>query len=179
MNSEEDFFIKQMRGVKPLKKNNRVIKENSVPKKKTLQKSQTTKTKKEIKKLIKPTQQPGFDLQKINLKKSIKKGFFKINKKVDFHGLSLLESEEIFITTISQCYEKGLRCLLFITGKGLYKSTHHQNEESPKLYHGVIRSAFTDWVKSKKLSKFILSYENASIEHGGDGAFYVYLRKKK
>ena len=53
MNSEEDFFIKQMRGVKPLKKNNRVIKENSVPKKKTLQKSQTTKTKKEIKKFYK------------------------------------------------------------------------------------------------------------------------------
>ena len=179
MNSEEDFFTKQMKGVKPLKKNNRVIKDTRITKKKILKKTPNTKTKTETKKLIKTTQQPKLDLEKINLKKGIKKGSFKIDKKIDFHGLSLLESEEIFIKTISQCYEKGLRCLLFVTGKGLYKSTHHQNEESPKLYHGVIRSAFTGWVKSKNLSKFILSYEIASIEHGGDGAFYVYLRKKK
>ena len=31
----------------------------------------------------------------------------------------------------------------------------------------------------KKFSKYILSFEQASIEHGGDGAFYVYLRKNK
>ena len=30
-----------------------------------------------------------------------------------------------------------------------------------------------------KFSKYILSFEQASIEHGGDGAFYVYLRKNK
>ena len=30
-----------------------------------------------------------------------------------------------------------------------------------------------------QFSKNILSFEQASIEHGGDGAFYVYLRKKK
>ncbi len=32
---------------------------------------------------------------------------------------------------------------------------------------------------TKTLSKYILSYEQASIEHGSDGAFYVYLRKNK
>ena len=51
--------------------------------------------------------------------------------------------------------------------------------KKPKLYHGVIRSAFFNWVKSKNFSKYILSFEQASIEHGGDGAFYVYLRKNK
>ena len=32
---------------------------------------------------------------------------------------------------------------------------------------------------SNKFSKYILSFEKASADHGGDGAFYVYLRKKK
>ena len=30
-----------------------------------------------------------------------------------------------------------------------------------------------------KFSKYILSFDQASIENGGEGAFYVYLRKKK
>ena len=68
---------------------------------------------------------------------------------------------------------------MFITGKGLFKVKKNNDYDSPKLYYGIIRNAFKEWVKSTKLSRLILSYENASIEHGGDGAFYVYLRKKK
>ena len=33
--------------------------------------------------------------------------------------------------------------------------------------------------KDPKLSKYILTFEKAGIEKGGDGAFYIYLRKKK
>ena len=54
-----------------------------------------------------------------------------------------------------------------------------KKEDKPKLYHGIIRSSFVEWARSKKFSKYILSFEQASIEHGGDGAFYVYLRKNK
>ena len=69
--------------------------------------------------------------------------------------------------------------MLFVTGKGLFKSKNHEESDKPKLYHGIIRSSFIEWASSKKLSKYILSFEQASIEHGGDGAFYVYLRKNK
>ena len=100
-----------------------------------------------------------------------------IDKKIDFHGKGLVESEKVFSDTILNCYNSGYRCLLFVTGKGLFKKSL-SNEKNPKLYHGVIRSAFIDWVKSSKFSKYILSFVQASIKHGGDGAFYVYLRKK-
>ena len=69
--------------------------------------------------------------------------------------------------------------MLFVTGKGLFKSKNYEESDKPKLYHGIIRSSFIEWAKSKKFSKYILSFEQASIEHGGDGAFYVYLRKNK
>ena len=69
--------------------------------------------------------------------------------------------------------------MLFVTGKGLYKSKNYEESDRPKLYHGIIRSSFVEWASLKKFSKYILSFEQASIEHGGDGAFYVYLRKNK
>ena len=90
-----------------------------------------------------------------------------------------MDAEESFSNTITHCYNNGLRCLLFVTGKGLFNGKKNDGANTPKLYHGVIRSAFFSWVKSKKFAKQILSYEKASAEHGGDGAFYVYLRKRK
>ena len=102
-----------------------------------------------------------------------------IDKKIDFHGKSLLDSQEQFGHTIIESYNNGKRCLLFVTGKGLFKSKNYEESDKPKLYHGIIRSSFVEWANSKKFSKYILSFEQASIEHGGDGAFYVYLRKNK
>jgi len=118
-------------------------------------------------------------LERVSIKKNIKKNILKIDKKIDFHGKSLLEAEEIFSSTVIDCFKQHKRCLLFITGKGVFKPKNHDESISPKLYHGVIRASFFDWVNSKNLSKYILSYEQASIEHGSDGAFYVYLRKNK
>jgi DNA-nicking Smr family endonuclease len=180
--NDDDLFLKEMKGVNPIKKNNKVeivkkkIKINKIirsPKNKTVndvsKKTQiTTKTK--ISK---------FKLENINIKKNLKNKSFKIDKKIDFHGKTLIDSEEEFFNTVINCYNQGLRCLLFVTGKGLFKLKENQKELKPKLYHGVIRSSFINWVKSDQLSKYILSYESALIDHGGDGAFYVYLRKKK
>lgn len=179
MTDKEDVFLKQMKGVDPIKKKNRIEKKN-----KTELFFKKIKTNKKIEILKKNKEHPEdiintkFSLENVNIKKSIKKGFFKIDQKVDFHGNSLLESEELFSTTIVQCYQGGQRCVLFVTGKGLYKHDE-KDENKPKLFYGLIRKSFLGWVKSNKFSKFILSYEGASVEHGGDGAFYVYLRKKK
>ena len=178
--SDNDFFIRQMKGVSPIKKNNRIEKKKPHIKNQLIQK-------KIIKKISNPPiknaefedKNSKFDLEKINIKKNIRNKSYKIDKKIDFHGANLLESEEIFSNTITECYNGGLRCLLFVTGKGLNKTTNNYEDNSPKLYHGVIRRQFFSWVKSNKFARYILSYEKASAEHGGDGAFYVYLRKNK
>ena len=179
MNNNDDFFLKQMKGVNPIKKNNRIKKEDPKSNYKFGKKS-TIKQKKTITSNVSRTiKNSEFFLEKIDLKKGIKKGSFNIDKKIDFHGKSLLESEDQFNSTIIESYNSGQRCLLFVTGKGLFKSKDIENTDKPKLYHGIIRSSFVEWAKSKKLSKYILSFEQASKEHGGEGAFYLYLRKKK
>ena len=91
----------------------------------------------------------------------------------------MLDSEEWFSNVILNSYNDGLRCLLFVTGKGVFKKKNIDDTDKPRLYHGVIRSEFIKWVRSEKFSKYILSFETSSAAHGGDGAFYVYLRRRK
>ena len=180
MSEENDLFLKQMKGVTQIKKKNREPNSKKTPK----QNWRRNKTKNEIGTTPKKTTMPiitphNFSLEKFNIKKNIKKNILKIDKKIDFHGKNLLEAEDIFSSTVIECFNQRKRCLLFVTGKGVFKPKDHDEFAKPKLYHSVIRASFFDWVSSKKLSKYILSYEQASIEHGSDGAFYVYLRKNK
>ena len=177
--NNNDFFLKQMKGVSPIKKNNRIKKEEKKTKQIDLKKITPNQNIAPTPKQNKIFKNSDFNLENVDLKKNIRKGYFKIDKKIDFHGRTLLESEEIFTNAVTGCYNTDQRCLLFVTGKGLFKSKNTEKKNQPKLYYGVIRSALFQWVKSNKLSRYILSFEQASIEHGGDGAFYVYLRKKK
>ena len=169
-----------MKGVTPIKKNNKLFRKKINDKNKVIKKKiKPTNIKSLEVKKKRETKHSHFALENVNIKKNIKKNILKIDKKIDFHGRGLLEAEETFSSTIVECFNKNKRCLLFVTGKGLFKTKDHNYNNEPKLYHGVIRAAFFNWVKSKKFSKHILSFEQASIEHGGDGAFYVYLRKNK
>tara|TARA_Y100001970_G_scaffold244784_1_gene311270 strand:+ start:23958 stop:24503 length:546 start_codon:yes stop_codon:yes gene_type:complete len=180
MNDENEIFLKQMRGVTQIKKNDRVRNTKAIKKTKWTKNKQKPPTNVLLEKnTTTKIQNTNLSLERVSIKKNIKKNILKIDKKIDFHGKSLLEAEEIFSYTVIDCFNQHKRCLLFITGKGVFKPKNNEESISPKLYHGVIRASFFDWVNSKKLSKYILSYEQASIEHGSDGAFYVYLRKNK
>ena len=180
MNDESELFLKQMKGVAQIKKNDRVRNTKIIKKTNLTKNNQKPNTNSAIERnTTTKIQNTNLSLERISIKKNIKKNILKIDKKIDFHGKSLLEAQEIFSSTVISCFNQHKRCLLFITGKGVFKPKNHDESISPKLYHGVIRASFFDWVSSKKLSKYILSYEQAAIEHGSDGAFYVYLRKNK
>ena len=180
MSKENDLFLKEMKGVTQIKKNNREPNSETTKKDKWVRNKTNHKADSSVEKITKPIiKNPNFSLEKVSIKKNIKKNILKIDKKIDFHGKNLLEAEDIFSSTIIDCFNQHKRCLLFVTGKGIFKPKDHDEFSKPKLYHGVIRASFFDWVRSEKLAKYILSYEQASIEHGSDGAFYVYLRKNK
>ena len=76
-------------------------------------------------------------------------------------------------------YNKNKRCLLIITGKGVHKKIENDQDTSPKLFYGKIKNSIINWINEDDLKKYILTYQDAGFEHGGDGALFVYLRKKK
>ena len=177
---ENDIFVNLIKGVTPIKKSNKLERDIPIIKKNISSKKQNTKkpSLSEIKNIPTHPNVSKFQIETSKTNKKLKKGKIPINKKIDFHGMSLLDAESLFSHTINSCYRKNLRCILFITGKGILKKTTN-NWNEPKLYYGKIRSNFLTWIKKKELSKFILNVEQASIKYGADGAFFVYLRKQK
>ena len=70
---------------------------------------------------------------------------------------------------------KGLRLILIITGKGRNTEDY---DVIPKR-RGVLKATVPNWLAMEPLSSKILQITNAHVKHGGGGAFYVYLRKKR
>ena len=53
------------------------------------------------------------------------------------------------------------------------------NFQNNKLYYSEIRNNFINWTSINKVQSKILNVQQAGPKHGGDGAFFVYLRKNK
>ena len=175
---DEDAFLKSIVGTKPIIKRNILKKGVPITNITNIKKNYTDlKIEVKQKKSVHDKDKKSFFVKKKKQKnKKIKKGRISIDRKVDFHGLSVLDAEDLFLKTIENCYNKNLRCILFVTGKGIMKKYDDKNK-GIKLYYGKIREGFLFWVTKQQIQKYILSVEQASLEYGADGAFFVYLRK--
>ena len=179
---DKEAFLRSITGTKPIQKKDNIKKNILKSENLNIEKINTKKI--IIKNLIEPkiitsetkkNNQNKIEITKIN--KKLKKGKIPPDQKIDFHGMSLVEAEELLCNTVISCYNTNKRCILFITGKGINKKEVDYRNET-KLYYGKIRSAFSSWIRKPEIEKYILSVEQASLAYGADGAFFVYLRKK-
>jgi DNA-nicking Smr family endonuclease len=95
----------------------------------------------------------------------------------DLHGYSLNDANNRVKDLINNSYEKGLRKLIIVTGKGL----HSENEKDPYVSKdlGILRYSVPEFIRNdQELMKLINEVKEASIEDGGSGAFYIFLKKK-
>ena len=116
---------------------------------------------------------PNKDL-KIN-KDKIKK---KIIKKIDLHGFSLENANKVIEEFITQSFEEGVNKIIVITGKGL----RSKNDENPYISKNlsILKYSVPEFIKSSiNLMKIIKNINEADIEDGGKGAFYIYLKNFK
>ena len=171
MTSDEwEVFKKE---VKPIKKSG-VIKKSIV--KKTFEK----------KKIIEKENRRNFDFINLedndqkkfqmdkNTVRKIKSGKIRISSILDLHSFTLKESKEKVIKFIEKNFLYGNRLNLIITGKGKRLSVSDGWKGDGKLKKNV-----PIWLSSTYLSKYILWFDIASPEKGGNGALFVYLKKAK
>ena len=107
----------------------------------------------------------------IDLKKNIKK-----IKSYDFHGYSLDDANKKVTDLIYNSYKEGVKKLIIVTGKGL----HSQNEKDPYVSKelGILKYSLPEFIKKNDdLMRMINNIEDAKIEDGGSGAFYIFLKK--
>ena len=95
----------------------------------------------------------------------------------DLHGYSLAEANVKIKDLIIGSFENHINKLIIVTGKGL----HSTNEKDPYVSKnlGILRYSVPEFIMSnKELMEFIIEIKEASIQDGGSGSFYVYLKKK-
>ena len=101
----------------------------------------------------------------------------KKTRSLDLHGKSLDEGNKIIETFIRKSYEENVQKLIIVTGKGL----HSDNEKNPYVSKdlGILKYSIPEFLKkNSELMKIISDIKNASINDGGSGAFYIFLKKK-
>jgi len=103
----------------------------------------------------------------------------KVNKikSIDLHGYSLDEANGTIKNFIIKCFNDGVNKLIVVTGKGL----HSENEKDPYVSKdlGILKYSVPEFINNDQdLSEKIIEIKNANIEDGGEGAFYIFLRKK-
>ena len=109
--------------------------------------------------------------------KSSKQNFFKI-KSIDLHGYTLEDANKTIEEFIFKSFGEKIHKLIVVTGKGL----HSQNEKDPYVSKdlSILKHSVPEFIKNNKnLMNIVNKIENASIEDGGSGAFYIFLKKNK
>lgn len=100
-------------------------------------------------------------------RKALAKGRRAIDATLDLHGLRQHEAQARLARFILRAHADGQRALLVITGKGKREG------------EGVLRANLRRWIEADaELAARVLSVSQSAPPHGGDGAFYILLRRK-
>lgn len=106
-----------------------------------------------------PTPQP--QVLDIRIERNLSLGDVMIEAKIDLHGKTEADAHDAFQTFVKKQEALNRRLLLIITGKS-----------------GVLRQNLPRWCDVPPLSDGVLALRTAAPHHGGDGAYYLLLRKR-
>nr|WP_276591755.1 Smr/MutS family protein [Sphingomicrobium nitratireducens] len=90
---------------------------------------------------------------------------------IDLHGHRLDDAWEAIDFGIEQALHAGDRLVLLITG--------HAPRGEPPIERGRIRAAVEGWLSASRHAGEIAAVRGAHPRHGGRGALYLVLRRKR
>jgi DNA-nicking Smr family endonuclease len=98
----------------------------------------------------------------------LSRGKLPIEASLDLHGLRQADAHRRLESFLAEAQAAGKRCVLVVTGKGLHKEAA-----------GVLRTAVPRWLNEAPNRARVLSFDYAQQKHGGTGALYVLLRRRR
>jgi DNA-nicking Smr family endonuclease len=111
----------------------------------------------------------------------LRRGELEPQARLDLHGLTEQAGYRALGNFIRGAYQRGLRLVIVVTGKG----GKRQAEDAPfdleleTRRRGVHKTMAPRWLAEPDLAPLIADMRSAHRSHGGEGALYVYLRKKE
>lgn len=114
----------------------------------------------------------------------LRRGQMTVDAKLDLHGMTQESAHASVVRFIGAQHAAGARCVLIVTGKGgraadpfRPKAAHARFTFNPG--RGVLKEALPRWLNEPRLRAHIIAVQPASRAHGGEGAVYVLLKRKR
>ena len=109
--------------------------------------------------------------------KSQKKDLPKI-RSIDLHGYTLEKANIVIEEFILKAFEESVSKLIVVTGKGIHSDVEKDPYVSKDL--SILKYSVPEFINNNEnLMGIINDIQDATIEDGGSGAFYVLLKKKR
>lgn len=105
----------------------------------------------------------------------MKRGKLVPEGRMDLHGMTVSQAHPALIGFIMNAHARGLRLVLVITGKGQKPDPY----DPMPMRRGVLKQQVPQWLKMPPVAGMVLQISEAHIKHGGGGAYYVYLRRRR
>ena len=105
----------------------------------------------------------------------LRRGEREPDARLDLHGMTAERAHRACLRFLSDALGRGARVVLVITGKG-GKGGSDDIMRSPR---GILRESLPKWLRSSPLGHSIVGIYEASPKHGGAGAFYIYLKRRR
>ena len=109
-----------------------------------------------------------------NLDRRLKRGRLEPERTLDLHGMSAARAEAALRLFVEQSRAEGVRLVLVITGKGRARSS---DDGIMPVRKGILRDHLPVWVGA--MGNSVVKTTVAHKRHGGAGAFYLYLRRRR
>lgn len=107
----------------------------------------------------------------------LRRGRLAIEGRIDLHGLTQEEAHRTLAGFIAAQVRRGHKYVLVITGKGTFRALRDGHVVSQT--GGVLRDQVPKWLAAPALRAHVQAIQPAARHHGGDGAFYVLLRRER
>jgi DNA-nicking Smr family endonuclease len=113
----------------------------------------------------------------------LRRGRIEPDATIDLHGMTQQQAYARLLPFVRRGHEKGYRCVLVITGKGVAPRVETDDRARgftmpERSKAGVLRSQVPLWLEEQETRPFVVGVQTAHQRHGGAGALYVYLRRK-
>lgn len=105
----------------------------------------------------------------------MKRGKLGPEARIDLHGMTLARAHPALNGFILSAQAQGKRLVLVVTGKGKGGTGTGPIPER----RGVLRHQVPHWLTIPPLASIVMQITPAHLKHGGDGAYYVYLRRHR
>lgn len=107
--------------------------------------------------------------------KKVRRGRIDIDGKIDLHGMTQAEARETLRRFIGARAARGDRTVLVITGKGAKTDNDYIAAMTER---GILRTMLPIWLSEPGMSTLVSGWSVAARGHGGEGAWYVRLRRQ-